>query len=284
MTAQDAPPWAGASIDLDAEWWSGGERVRVFDLAHRMETGMPRHPNHPPYAFTLTKQHGEVMYPDGISASAELITTGGHVGTHVDALGHVSKHGRIFGGESVLENQSYAGGLRVGSVELVPPLIGRGHLVDAVALRGRPLEAGEAVTVEDLEQWFADRPEPSAGSIVLVHTGWEAHWNDFKTFLGQQTGTPGVDAAAGAWLSARGILAAGGDSMVFEQTDPDNVKLPVHIDFLIDHGIYIMEAMRLGVLAKAKAYEFTFFGLPLRIGGGTGSPLRPIAVIDAPAS
>ena len=40
-----------------------------------------------------------------------------------------------------------------------------------------------------------------------------------------------------------------------------------------------MESMNLEVLAAAEAYDFTFVALPLRIRGGTGSPIRPVAIV-----
>ena len=68
---------------------------RVYDLGMEYYVGMPHHPNHPPFAFSLTKLHGEVIYGDGVSASNCLFTTGGHTGTHFDALGHIARNGRV---------------------------------------------------------------------------------------------------------------------------------------------------------------------------------------------
>lgn len=272
--------WSGNYAVLPAGPF-GPDGTRAYDLAHPLEPGMPRHPNHPPYAFTLTKQHGEVVYEGGVSAAAELITTGGHVGTHVDALGHVSRDGLVHGGRSIVEDQSYAFGLGVGSVEEVPPLLAPGHLVDAVRLFGRPLEPGDAVGAEHLERWFTDRGEPQAGSIVLVRTGWSRHWRDFRTFHGIETGLPGVDVSGATWLAERGIVASGSDTLVYEQTSPGAARLPVHVDFLVDRGIYILEALNLDALARDEVDEFFFLALPLRVRGGTGSPLRPVAMVSA---
>jgi kynurenine formamidase len=67
--------------------------------------------------------------------------------------------------------------------------------------------------------------------------------------------------------------------MNFEhKADPAVVSLSVHVHFLVEKGIYIMESLNLDVLAADKVTDFTFVGLPLRIKGGTGSPLRPVAI------
>ena len=47
---------------------------------------------------------------------------------------------------------------------------------------------------------------------------------------------------------------------------------------LVDHAIHIIEKLNLEALAGDKVYAFLFAGLPLRMAGATGSPLRPIAL------
>ena len=55
--------------------------------------------------------------------------------------------------------------------------------------------------------------------------------------------------------------------------------LPVHRMLLVEHGIFIIEAMALGELARAGIGEFLFLMTPLKIVGATGVPVRPVAVI-----
>jgi kynurenine formamidase len=261
---------------LDVAWPAGG-RQRVYDLAHELHTGIPHHPNHPPYSFTLTKQHGEVMYPEGVSAAAEMITTGGHVGTHMDGFAHVSKLGRIYGGYDVTEHQSYAGGVEVQSVHEMPPILAPGHLVDLPTLLGRAPTPEDAVTADHLDAWFADHPPPAPGSVLLVHTGWDAHWEDVGTFLGTSTGAPGMGISGARWLTERGIIASGTDTVAYEQMPAPT--LPVHCHLLVDNGVPIMEAMHLEPLAAAGVWDFFFVAAPLPIRGGTGSPIRPLAFV-----
>ncbi len=49
---------------------------RVFDLGMEYFVGMPHHPYHPPFAFTLTKLHGDVVYEGGVSAPCPFLDSG----------------------------------------------------------------------------------------------------------------------------------------------------------------------------------------------------------------
>lgn len=261
---------------LDVQWPAAG-RQTVYDLSHQLHTGIPHHPNHPPYSFSLTKQHGEVMYPAEVSAAAEMITTSGHVGTHMDGFAHVSKAGKVHGGHDVIGNQSYGGGVTVQSVHEMAPVLGPGHLVDLTVLHGRDLTPTDAITAEHLEQWFEDRPDPGAGSVVLFRTGWDRYWTDNAAFLGTQTGAPGVTLPAAQWLTERGVIATGADTVAYEhQPAPE---LPVHCHLLLESGVPIMEAMNLRPLADVGVWEFYFIAATLPIRGGTGSPIRPLAFV-----
>lgn len=271
--------WSGGYVDTDVRWPQTSS-IRMYDLAVPLEAGITRHPHHPPYAFALAKKHGEHNYPNGISSAMEIFTTGGHVGTHVDALGHIALYGRINGDLSAEEHQSATGGLTAGSTEEIPPLIGRGHLLDAVRLFGRDLTPADGIGPAELEQWFRGKTEPGSGSIFLVRTGWMRYFADAERYLGLTTGLPGVTRAGAEWLGDRGILACGSDTMNYEhKPDPSVVSLSVHVYNLVDKGIFIMESLNLEELAAAAAWEFMFFAAPLRIRGGTGSPLRPIALV-----
>jgi kynurenine formamidase len=268
-----------ACWDLDVAFPAGG-RMRVHDLAQPMYPGIPHHPLHPPYSFTLTKKHGDVVYPEGVTGSAAMITTGDHVGTHVDGFAHVAKNGRLFGDVDISKAHTYAGGMEVHSVHEMAPILGPGHVVDMPTLLGRELTSADGVTGEHLETWFAEHgPEPTAGSVVLVRTGWDDKWADPAAFLAVVEGAPGMTLDGARWLSERHIKASGTDTVGFEQTP--SPSLPVHVHFLVEHGISIMEAMNLRPVVEAGAWAFFFMAAPLPIRGGTGSPIRPLAFVPA---
>jgi kynurenine formamidase len=250
----------------------------VYDLAQQMYTGIPHHPNHPPYSFTLTKRHGEVMYPDGVSAAAEMITTGGHVGTHVDGLAHVSRLGKVSGGVDITAHQSYPEGMREVSVHEMRPILARGHLVDATVALGRPLTPQDEVDADLLEAWFSERERPEPGSVVLVRTGWDQLWTDNATFLGTNDGAPGVVMSGARWLTDHGVVATGADTVAYERMP--NPSIEVHCHLLVENGVPIMEAMNLAPLARDGVWQFFFTAAPLSIRGGTGSPIRPLAFVS----
>ncbi len=286
MTTTDAGPpvpvpWGGQFWE-GAAAWPQGETTRAYDLAVRMEHGMTHHVAHPPFSYTLVKKHGEHNYPGGISSAMELLTMPGHCGTHVDALGHISLNGCIYGDRPIYEHQSWTDGVAIGSVEELPPLVGPGHLVDGEELFGRELTNADGIGAPELERWFADRPAPGPGSIVLVRTGYMKHWHDAERYLGIGVGLPGVALSGAKWLAERGVRAVGADTASFEHKPQWTVpSLDVHVHMLVRSAIPIMESVQLELLAADRVHDgFLFVATALRIKGGTGSPIRPFAFVS----
>lgn len=248
----------------------------VYDLAQPLSHGIPHHPNHPPYSFVLTRAHGEYAYPDGVSTAGDAICLGGHVGTHVDALAHVSRNGAVYGDRDVIEHQSHAEGVAAGGVEELRPLLGRGVLMDAALAGGRILEPDDRIGAADFEQWFSTHPAPHPGDIVLIRTGWGRYWHDPRTFLGT-AGAPGVTISGAQWLTDKRVGATGSDTIAYEKWPSPG--LTVHAHLLVDHGVPILEALYLEELAAAERWEFWFVAVPLPLRGATGSPIRPLAIV-----
>lgn len=263
--------------------WDAIGNAKVIDLAHSLERGMPVSPNHPAFQIAMMRRHGDIVRSDGASAANEMIVLGGHVGTHIDALGHVSQDGIMYGGESAEDSQSNHGLTRLG-IDTVEPILCRGVLLDVARAHGvAVLDAGYEVTVSDLESaQDAAGVGVSAGDAVLIRTGWAAHWSEPESFLGQADGAPGPGVSAAQWLIDRDVRVAGAETIAFEVIRPGegHATLPVHRMLLVEAGIHIIEAMNLTALAEESATEFLFIGAPLKITGGTGSPMRPLAVID----
>lgn len=271
--------WGGGVWEGSLTWPIDGD-YDVYDLAVRIEEGMTRHAAHPPFSYSLVKKHGRDDFPGGIGTASEQISMGAHVGTHVDAPGHISLDGCLFGGYSAVENQDDHAGLKVGSVESIPPLVGPAYLVDGVSIFGREMTNADGFGVQELEEWFADRPAPGPGSIVLFRTGWMKFFDDSERYLGREAGIPGVKLEAAEWLAARGVRAVGSDTVQFEHKPHLTVPaLSVHAYLLAQQGIPIMESVDLERLAGDGVTEFFFTAAPLRIAGGTGSPIRPLAFV-----
>jgi kynurenine formamidase len=251
--------------------------ARVYDLAQPYFTGMPHHPAHPPFLFSLVKAHGEYLGPIGNSSASDAIALGSHVGTHIDALCHFSCGGKLYGGDEAAGLQSYGGGLRRHSIDTVPPILRRGVLLDIAG--STPLTGGFEITPAHLDAASAG-VEIRAGDVVLLRTGWARYFRDPARFISQVQG-PGPGLAGAQWLSSRRIFAAGSDTVAFEKV-PD-AAMPVHVHLLVEHGIHIIECLNLEELATAGVREFLFVALPLKIEGATGSPVRPVAVVTETA-
>ena len=258
--------------------------IEVLDLAQPLANGIPCSPNHPGFRMALTRRHGDMVRADGGSAAAEIIVTGGHVGTHIDALAHVSQNGRLHGGHDCMAAQT-GGAFSVHGVETIAPMVCHGVLLDVAGLHGvDSLKGGYGVTAEDLAA-AAEKANltPTPGGVCLIHTGWSRWWSQPERYLGAESGVPGVTVEGARWLAEHEIRAAGSDTTAFEQIQPGrgHAVLPVHRILLVDNGIHIIEHMRLTELVDRGIAEFTFVLSPLKLVGATGSPVRPLAVVSA---
>ncbi|QIN78528.1 cyclase family protein [Rubrobacter marinus] len=258
--------------------------AEVFDLAQPLSAQTPSSPNHPGFKMSLMRRHGDSVREDGSSAANEMIVTGGHVGTHVDALAHVSYEGKLYGGVSA-EDAQRGGRFSELGVDRIAPMVCRGVLLDVAGLHGaETLPGGYGVTEDDLSA-AAEKAgvEVRAGDVALVRTGWAANFGDAEAFLGHETGVPGPTEGAARWLAGRGVRATGAETIAYEQIKPEvgHALLPVHRLLLVEEGVHIIEVMNLASLAAAGIGEFLFVLAPLNIVGGTGSPVRPLAVASA---
>lgn len=255
---------------------------RIHDLAQPMSNGMASSPNHPGFRMALLRRHGDMIREDGGSAANEMIVTGGHVGTHVDALAHVSHRGRLYGDIDAFGAQVGGRFSRLG-IDEMEAIVGRGLLLDVAGHRGlEVLPAGYGIGAADLEETAAAAGlEIRSGDVVLVRSGWSRYFADAERYVGAASGVPGPNEAGAQWLADRCVRATGADTIAYEQIPPGagHRVLPVHRVLLVEHGIHIIEVMNLETLAQAGVHEFLFILAPLRIVGGTGSPVRPLAVV-----
>lgn len=256
------------------------------DLAHAYFPGMPHFPTHPPFVFGLTRKHGDMMLEGGVSSSADSIALGGHVGTHIDALCHFSCGGKLHGGVEAAGIQSDSGGFSELSVDTIAPIVRRGVLLDIAAqLNVDALPTDFSITPGHLDAALkAAKIKVEPGDVVLLRTGWARYFGNFAQFVTGGEGSqarhgaagPGPELEAARWLSERGVFAAGSDTIAFEKVPA--ASMPVHVHLLVESGIHIIEALDLEQLARDRVYEFVFVAAPLKIKGGTGAPIRPMAL------
>jgi kynurenine formamidase len=258
--------------------------ARVYDLAQPLEATTPVLPHHAPFRMAMMRRHGDLRRRDGSSGANELISLGGHAGTHIDALCHFSLDGAIHGDLDAAE-ACVGGRFSALGVETIEPIVSRGVLLDIPAALGMAaLEPAHPITADDMEaacraQGIDVRP----GDAVLVRTGWPVgRFPDADAFLGWETGVPGPDVSAAEWLVERRVRVTGSDTAVYEQlvAGIGLTHLPVHVILLFRHGVPIIEVMNLEEIAADRVWTFTFIAAPLRIVGATGSPMRPLALVS----
>lgn len=257
--------------------------VRIFDLGRPMFRGMPQSPNHPQYWHTLPRRHGDMVRADGGSAANDLIVSGTHVGTHIDALAHVSHEGCLHGGVDAVA-AGIGGQFRDHGVHTIEPMVRRGVLLDVPGALGvASCPPAYEITPDDLAcTERAEQVTVEAGDVVLVRSGWGCRFEaDPASYVGTDTGVPGVGEPGARWLATRQVHAAGADTIAFEHLPAGggHALLPAHRVLLVEHGIYIIEALALEELAAAAVYEFTVLLVPLALIGATGSPVRPLALV-----
>jgi kynurenine formamidase len=140
-----------------------------------------------------------------------------------------------------------------------------------------PLAPGHVVAARELEA-AAREVELRPGDVVLVRLGSGAWWQDRPAY--EAAGGLGPDASA--WLVERKPLAVGADNLAWDVPglrEPGLGTLPGHVLLLVRAGVYILESVFLEELAADGVREFAFVCLPLKLRGGTGSPVRPIAIV-----
>jgi kynurenine formamidase len=159
-------------------------------------------------------------------------------------------------------------------------------LLDVPRARGVPwLEPGERILPEEL-----DRAEAAAGlrveegDILLVATGRDARRAKHGPWSPNEVGLAGLDARCIPWLDERGVAVLGSDG-VSDALPPAPIPgwpLPIHQCCLVGMGVHLLDNLALLDLSNACAerdrWAFLFVVAPLRIPGGTGSPLNPIAL------
>ena len=260
-------------------------RARVVDLEQPRFAGMPVHPAHKPgYFYGLHRRHRDSYRPDQHgprSGASGVLTMMEHSGTHIDALCHQAADLKFHGGVAV-DDIERADGYRALGAETIRPILARGVLLDVARWKGVDiLPPHYAITADDLDGCArADRVVVQAGDVLLVRTGFGRCWNEETTYLS----AAGVSKSGNVWAADTRVVAVGADNMAWdsmEERDPEtNMMLFGHVHLLVTHGIHIIENLNLEELAASGHREFCFVGVPLKFRGATGSPIRPLALVE----
>jgi kynurenine formamidase len=203
----------------------------------------------------------------------------GQVGTQFDGFAHQTIGDSMYNCFKVSEVGTRTGFARLG-IQNVGAIVTRGVLIDVTALKGVEMVPDTyEITVQDLQQALSKQGVAlQQGDAVLIHTGLGRLWG--KDNAKYQATNPGIGVAASEWLARQSPILVGADTATVEvNPNPDReLSLPVHQIMLVVNGIHLLENLKLDELAAKRVYEFAFIVEPLKIQGGTGSTVAPIAI------
>lgn len=227
---------------------------KLIDLSQEIHKEAPVFPAHPRPLILTYSTHEETgrELGTGFSFQSRLLQMSDHMGTHVDAFCHVDPDPAA-PDISQMPLDLFWGPALCLDVSDVPPktYIRVTHLEEASRRAGLAIEKGD---------------------ILLLYSGHYRRTQDRPEFL---TDYAGPDEEAARWLAARGIKALGVEAPSAD--NPEDLSFPTH-RILVQNRIVVIE--NLAHLEEVVNRRFRFFGLPLRIRGGTGSPVRAFALLE----
>lgn len=235
-------------------------RVDLVDLTHPLSSKTLFWPTSPT-GFEL-KQLSAGMTPGGWYYSAYTFSAPEHGGTHMDAPIHFSESGLTVD--------------RIPLAALIAPAVVIDVSAQAKADRDYRLTAGDIATFESASGRIP------AGSIVLLHTGWDARYNDRMAYFGDTTKGradslhfPGYGAdAARILVDERTVAGLGIDSPSVDYGPSSDFQ--VH---RIGAAKNVFNLENLTGLNKLPATGAYLFALPMKLEGGSGGPVRAVAVV-----
>jgi len=234
--------------------------VKIIDLSQEIYTGMPVFPGHlPTVVFPFHTHETTKGRVHGTKGELSYTTFGllmcDHGPTHVDSIWHVTNKPEAKKIDEIpLEN----------------------FFTPAICLDFSNKEPKGIISAKDIEDALKkSKLTVEKGDTVLLYTG---HYE--KTYPNPEylTENAGLNRDGTVWLAEHGVVNIGIDSTTIDSTSNTCKKFfPAH-EVCAEHDL--MNTENLCNLAKIADKRFTFVGLPLKIRGGTGSPIRAIAVLN----
>lgn len=267
---------------------------KIFDLDAGRFMGVPQWDGHPKFMITSyltpsgTRVDNNIPLLNPVSNDVdlrfytELIVTGMHIGTHIDALNHVTC--------GSIGDQTYGGfgqevvgiaGPKKADASTIPPIIVDCIVLDFPRIRQvEKLAPGECIEIVDLMRAEDEQARIPYGGAVLLRTGLMKTWPDPIEFAA--AAGAGITLEAAIWLAEeRGVVLVGSDTPTVEvvpSTIPGNPH-PVHDYLLRQKGIHLLENLWLEEFSTGRDLEGVLVCLPLKITGATGSMVRPILIV-----
>ena len=250
----------------------------VFELGHVLSSAMPFFGTR---RFELhTKRTVMNAGANRRGSNEEMVFSEiGQVGTQFDGFTHQTIDDSLYNCHKLDDVAGRTGFSRLG-IENTGALFTRGVLIDVAGFKGvEMLPDTYAISVDDLRGALArQKLTLQPGDAAIIHTGWGRLWaKDNARYVKTN---PGLGVAAAEWLAKQDPILVGADNAPINVTpDPDpQLSNPVHQIMLVVNGIHLLENLKLDELAARGVHEFALILQPLKIQGGTGSTVAPIAV------
>ena len=227
-------------------------RVRVVDLTREIFEGMPMWFGHQKTFINTNQTHDQfrTAYNTHLGFEAHNLLISEHAGTHTDAVFEYDPHGPTID-KSPLEY--YYG--------------------EAICLDLRTVQYPNYITPDDLEAALdTSGQEIRKGDTVILYTGYGDSTYPDMAYTEKHTG---LNRDAALWLAQQGVINIGVDNVAIDHAD--DTEFSGH-NVCGEYGIVNTEG--LANLDKVVGQRFLYFGLPLFIRNGTGSPIRAVAVFD----
>ena len=201
--------------------------------------------------------------------------------SHLDGLCHVFYQDTLYNGHDYRDVVTDDGCSLMDTTQMKNGLVTKGVLVDMARLKGVPyLEPGTKLYVEDIEAWEEQAGvRIGSGDALLLRTGRWAR----REAMGAGGAMSGWDASVMPWMAERDIALLGADSV---HEAPDTVPglgfNPIHRFAIVSRGMNLLDNLDLEAAAETAAqlnqWDFMLVIAPLRVPGGTGSPVNPLAI------
>jgi len=250
----------------------------VIELGQVLRAGMPIQATR---RFDLhTKRTFMNPQSNQRGSNEEVVTTElAQVGTQFDGFAHQSHGDSLYNCFKISDTSTRIGFNKLG-IENVGTLMTRGVLIDVAGLKGvDTLPDTYEITVQDVQQALQQQTLTlRPGDAVIINTGWGRLWE--KDNARYMKSAPGIGVAAAEWLVTQDPMLVSADNGPVEVSpNPDSqISLPVHQIMLVVHGIHLLENLKLDELAAKGVHEFAFVMQPLKMQGGTGSTVAPVAI------
>lgn len=250
----------------------------VIELAHVLNDRMPFFGTR---RFDVHTKRTFLNQPANKRTSNEEVVVSeiGQVGTQLDGFAHQGHEDSLYNCFKISEISGRSGFAKLG-IHQTGMFFTRGVLIDVAAFKGvEMLPDAYEITVDDIEGALKKQGTALAeGDAIVINTGWHKLWaKDNARYV---KSCPGIGVKAAQWLLARNPMLLGSDNWPVEVApNPDpTISLPVHQLALVVHGVHLLENMKTDELAAKQVYEFAFLMQPLKIQGGSGSTVSPVAV------